>query len=90
MAFILERKPFTVGDRIQTGDVAGDVIDLRIFRFTRMEISNWVDAEQRTGRTIHVPNGKVFTEWQANYSTGFQYIWNEISVLVRTQCKLFY
>ena len=29
-AFILWRRPFEVGDRIQIGDVAGDVIDLRI------------------------------------------------------------
>ncbi len=77
-AFILGRKPFAVGDRIQIGDV----IDVRVFQFTLMEIGNWVDADQSTGRIIHVPNGKVFTEWQANYSIGFAYIWNEISVLV--------
>lgn len=81
-AFILGRKPFVVGDRIQIGDVAGDVIDLRVFQFTLMEIGNWIDADQSTGRIIHVPNGKVFTEWQANYCTGFEFIWNEVSVLV--------
>lgn len=76
------RKPFDVGDRIQIGSVSGDVIDLRIFQFTIMEIGNWVDADQSTGRIIHVPNGKVFTDFQANYSTGFNYIWNELGVLV--------
>jgi small-conductance mechanosensitive channel len=81
-AFILWRRPFTVGDRIQIGDNAGDVIDLRIFQFTLMEIGNWVDADQSTGRVIHIPNGKVFTEMQANYSKGFRYIWNEIPVLI--------
>ena len=80
--FILWRKPFTVGDRIQIGDTAGDVIDLRIFQFTLMEIGNWVDADQSTGRIIHIPNGKVFSDVQANYSTGFNYIWNEIPVLI--------
>jgi small-conductance mechanosensitive channel len=81
-AFIMIRKPFDVGDRIQIGSVSGDVIDLRIFQFTIMEIGNWVDADQSTGRIIHVPNGKVFTDFQANYSTGFNYIWNELGVLV--------
>ncbi|MFQ5674775.1 MAG: mechanosensitive ion channel family protein [bacterium] len=81
-AFIMWRRPFSVGDRIQIGDYRGDVIDQRIFMFTLMEIGNWVDAEQSTGRVIHVPNGKVFREGLANYSTGFQYIWNEIPVLV--------
>jgi small-conductance mechanosensitive channel len=81
-AFILWRKPFEVGDRIQVGSIAGDVIDLRIFQHTLMEIGNWVDADQSTGRIIHSPNGRVFTEPVANYSKGFYYIWNEIPVLV--------
>src|SRR3990172_145312 len=48
-----------------------------------MEVGNWVDADQSTGRIIYITNGKVFTEPQANYSKGwFQYIWNEIPVLI--------
>jgi small-conductance mechanosensitive channel len=80
--FIIWRRPFEVGDRIEIGEHRGDVIDLRIFQFTLMEIGNWVDAEQSTGRVIHIPNGKIFSEAQANYSKGFQYVWNEIPVLV--------
>ena len=81
-AFILWRQPFKVGDRIQLGSDRGDVIDQRIFMFSLMEIGNWVDADQSTGRVIHIPNGKIFTEVLANYGQGFQYIWNEIPVLV--------
>lgn len=81
-SFILWRRPFTVGDRVQIGGHAGDVIDLRLFQFTLMEIGKWVDADQSTGRLIHVPNGKIFTEELLNYSKGFQYIWNELPVLV--------
>ncbi|MFH1415513.1 MAG: mechanosensitive ion channel domain-containing protein [Elusimicrobiota bacterium] len=80
--FIIWRRPMEVGDRIQIADYAGDVIDIRMFQFTLLEIGNWVDADQSTGRIIHIPNGKVFTEMLANYSKGFQYIWNEIPVLV--------
>lgn len=81
-AFILSRKPFGVGDRIQIGDYKGDVIDQRIFMFTLMEIGNWVDADQSTGRVIHIPNGKIFNEMLANYSRGFQFLWHEVPVLV--------
>ncbi len=81
-AFILWRRPFEVGDRIQLGDHAGDVIDVRIFQFTLLEIGNWVDADQSTGRVVHVPNGKVLTDTLANYSKGFQYIWNELPILI--------
>jgi small-conductance mechanosensitive channel len=80
--FIVWRQPFAVGDRIQTGETCGDVIDLRIFQFTLLEVGNWVHADQSTGRIIHVPNGRVFTDVLANYSKGFKYIWDEIGVLV--------
>ncbi|TRX49193.1 mechanosensitive ion channel [Fulvivirga sp. M361] len=80
--FILLRRPFDVGDRIQIGTHAGDVIDLRFFQFTINEIGNWVDAEQSTGRIIHIPNGMVFTQSQTNYDQGFSHIWNEIGVMV--------
>jgi small-conductance mechanosensitive channel len=80
--FILWRRPFEVGDRIQIGEHVGDVIDVRIFQFTLLEVGNWVDADQSTGRLLHIPNGKVLNESLANYTRGFDYIWNELPVLV--------
>lgn len=80
--FLLWRRPFAVGDRIQIGIYRGDVIDIRVFKFSLMEIGNWVDADQSTGRIIHVPNSMIFTDVMANYSQGFQYIWHEIPVLI--------
>ena len=80
--FIMIRKPFVLGDRVQVGIHTGDIIDIRLFQFTMLEIGNWVEADQSTGRIIHLPNGKVFLEPQANYSSGFEYIWNEIKVLI--------
>jgi small-conductance mechanosensitive channel len=81
-AFIVWSRPFDVGDRVQIGSHAGDVIDLHLLQFTLNEIGNWVDADQSTGRIIHVPNGKVLSEPIANYDKGFRYIWNEIPVTV--------
>lgn len=80
--FIAMRRPFAVGDRIQIGEHRGDVIDIRIFQFTLMEIGNWVQADQSTGRLIHIPNGRIFQEALANYSKGFAYLWNELPVLL--------
>jgi len=80
--FILIRKPLKVGDRVQVGEITGDVIDVRIFQFSVIEIGNWVDADQSTGRIIHIPNGTIFSKPQANYTEGFEYIWNEIPVLI--------
>jgi small-conductance mechanosensitive channel len=80
--FILWRRPFVVGDRIEIAGQRGDVIDIRLFMFSLLEIGNWVDADQSTGRIIHVPNGKVLKEPLANYTMGFKFIWHEIPVLV--------
>ena len=81
-AFILARKPFELGDRIQVGEHTGDVIDIRLFQFTLSELRGWVEADQSTGRLIHIPNGKVFMEAQINYNQGFTHIWEEVEVLV--------
>lgn len=80
--FILWRRPFKLGDRIEIGGVAGDVIDMRLFEFSLIEIGRWVDADQSTGRIVHVPNGKVLREHLINYETGFAYIWHEMPVLI--------
>lgn len=79
-SFIIFRKLFVVGDRVQIGEHAGDIIDIHLFQFTLLDIGNWVDTDQSTGRIIRLPNGKVFQKLQANYNTGFEYTWNEIQV----------
>lgn len=80
--FIVIWRPFEVGDRIEIGKIKGDVVNTNLFQFTLNEVGQWVDYEQSTGRIIHIPNSKVFTESQANYTQEFPYIWNEIDVMV--------
>jgi small-conductance mechanosensitive channel len=80
--YLLSRKPFQVSDRIEVEGYKGDVVDIRLFRFSLMEIDGWVDAEQSTGRLVHVPNGVLFNKGVANYTEGFGYIWHEIPVLI--------
>ena len=67
---------------IELGPNKGDVIDIRPFKFTILEIGNWVNADQSTGRVIHIPNHAVFTESLANYTSDFEFIWNEVQVLL--------
>lgn len=81
-AFIVWRRPFQVGDRIEVGGHAGDVVDLRIFQFTLLEIGNWVDADQSTGRLVHLPNSLALSTSLANYTRSFAYIWDEIPVVI--------
>lgn len=83
--YIIIRKPFVLGDRIQLGSDAGDVIDISLFQFTINEIGNWIDGDQSSGRIIHIPNGRLWSEPLANYTMGFYYIWHEISLTLTYQ-----
>ncbi len=80
--FIVVKRPFEMGDRIQVGDSEGDIIDIGFFEFTMLEIKNWVQADQSTGRIVHIPNGLLFTQPIVNYNQAMNYIWNEIPLLV--------
>ncbi len=80
--FIMIRRPFDVGDRIAIGADAGDVVDIRLFQFTILEIANWVHADQSTGRILHIPNARIFTDVLANYTQGFEFIWHELEVRI--------
>jgi small-conductance mechanosensitive channel len=79
---LLIRRTYETGDRIEIGGVKGDVIDIRLFYTTMLEIGNWVDADQSTGRILHCPNSKIFTEPIFNYTRGFEHIWHEIKITV--------
>jgi small-conductance mechanosensitive channel len=80
--FILMRKPFETGDRVEIGDYAGDVIDIDIFQFTLMESGTaGPSRDMRTGRLVKISNSAVFTQPQVNFTKGwFEYIWNIIEV----------
>ncbi len=80
--FIITQQPFKVGDRVEIKGHIGDVIDIGLFQFLMIEVGNWVDADQSTGRIIHIPNELTLTSSLVNYTKGFPYIWNEIGVLV--------
>ena len=81
-AYIMWLRPIKVGDRVQVGDLAGDVVDQGVFQFTLMEIGGSLDSESSTGRIIYVPNGMIFNQKLVNYTHGFPFIWNEVPVII--------
>ncbi len=82
MWVIAWRDLFSHGDRIQVGGYIGDVTRKGPLFFTLVEVGNWVDADQSTGRTVRMPNSLVLTTPVANYTKGVGYLWNELSVVV--------
>lgn len=80
--YIMFKSLLSVGDRIEIDGVAGDVIDIQVFSFALMEIKNWVDADQSTGRIVYIPNATILNKPLFNYSKGIPYVWNEIPIAV--------
>ena len=83
-------KLYMAGDRVQIGDTRGDVIDIGLLRTTLMETGNWVSKDKYNGRIVRVPNSAVLKGPIFNYSQGFQFIWDEIKVVLTTgsDCEL--
>src|ERR1700676_3241551 len=75
---------YSVGDRVQIGDTRGDVIDIGLLRTTVMETGNWVNLDLYNGRIVHIPNSTVLKASVFNYSQGFQFIWDQIKLLLTT------
>jgi small-conductance mechanosensitive channel len=74
--------PFKAGDRIQVEDTTGDVLDIGSLNTTLMEIKEWVDADQYTGRIITIPNNFVLNQTIKNYTRDYSFIWDEIRILL--------
>lgn len=79
---------FRIGDRIQMAGVRGDVIDITPLRTKLMEIGaesdddTWVKGRQHTGRMVAISNKATFTEPVYNFSSFFDFIWEELHVLI--------
>ena len=74
--------PYRQGDRIEMNGVRGDVVDVGLLQTTLLEIGEWVDASQNTGRLAHLPNAWIYQHGVKNYTEGFGYLWFEQSLVV--------
>jgi small-conductance mechanosensitive channel len=88
--YILIRAPYRVGDRIEIGDVRGDVIDVSYLDTTVWEIGGrHLSTDHPSGRLIKFPNTNVFTTPVFNYSWRlFPYVWNEIKFEIAYESDL--
>lgn len=72
------------GERIQIGNIMGDVIDIGPMVTTVMECGGWVKADLYNGRLVRLSNSLVFKENIINYTSDFPFLWDEIVIPVRT------
>jgi len=88
--YIIIRTPYKVGDRIQTGDLTGDVVEINYLDTTLWEFGgNYMSNDIATGRLIRFPNSLVWQQAVYNYSWHkFPYIWNEIPFHIAYESNL--
>src|SRR6266852_3154131 len=55
--FIGFSRLYAIGDRVQIGDVRGDVIDIGLLRTTLLETGNWVSKDMYNGRLEWASSG---------------------------------
>jgi small-conductance mechanosensitive channel len=72
--------PFNVGDRIEWDETSGDVIDIGLLSTTLMEINEWIQGNQATGRMTMIPNGKILTQSVQNFTKDHDFLWDEIEI----------
>jgi small-conductance mechanosensitive channel len=77
---IIVGRLYEVGDRIEIGGEAGDVIDIGLMNTSLLEIGNWMHDDQPTGRMTLIPNGKVMVTQIHNYTKDHCFIWDELSI----------
>lgn len=81
--YINTKKTFELEDRIEVNGIKGDVVNIRSLGFEVLEVGDRINAEQSTGRIIHIPNSFVFLYPLKNYTKAFKYVWDEITVKIQ-------
>src|ERR1700733_5822860 len=77
---LMGKNGIRVGDWVEINGVAGEVVEINLFRTTILENSAWAEKGHPTGRRATFINNFAVTGQFFNFSTAGQWMWDEISV----------
>lgn len=82
--YIVIRRPYKVGDRIQLEKLRGDVVEINYLDTAILECSgDYLQNDRRSGRIIYFPNSIILKSEVINYSGPFiPFIWNETAIQI--------
>jgi small-conductance mechanosensitive channel len=87
--YIMTKRPYEVGDRVEIEGRKGDVVEVDFLVTELWEIDGeLVASNQPSGRVVTVPNSVVLSSEVVNYTAGFDAIWNEVVVQVAYETDL--
>src|SRR5690554_7740009 len=82
--YLIFRRSYLVGDRIQINGLRGDVIDISYLDTSILECSgDYLVNDRSSGRVIRFPNSLILKEEIINYSgPQVPFIWNETAIQI--------
>jgi small-conductance mechanosensitive channel len=85
---IVTRRPFFIGDRIIISGIKGDISNLTLTHIYLDEIGGTIQGEEKSRRTIMVPNSIIFEEEVVNYTHKDNYILDEVTTAITYESDL--
>jgi small-conductance mechanosensitive channel len=86
---LMGKNGIRVGDWVQINGVAGQVVEINLFRTTILENSDWADKGHPTGRRATFINNFAVTGQFFNFSTVGQWMWDEMSISIPASAETY-
>lgn len=86
---LMGKNGIRVGDWVQINGVAGEVVEINLFRTTILENSDWADKGHPTGRRATFINNFAVTGQFFNFSTVGQWMWDEMSISIPASAETY-
>jgi len=77
---IMFNQTYKLGDRVQMGDVKGDVVEIQVM-YTVLD-GILPNTDEPSGKTITLPNELVLTGSVVNFTKSGDYLWEELSIQI--------
>ena len=77
---IILKRPYRIGDRVILGETIGDVQDISIMYTQLDQVGGTIAGEEKSGRSVMIPNQHLFRWNVINYTRDEKYILDEVII----------
>ena len=77
---VILKKPYKIGDRVILGETIGDVRNISIMYTQLDQVGGTIGGEEKSGRSVLIPNQHLFRWNVINYTRDEKYILDEVII----------
>lgn len=77
---VILKKPYRIGDRVILGGTIGDVKNISIMHTQLDQVGGTIGGEEKSGRSVMIPNQHLFRWNVINYTRDEKYILDEVII----------